>query len=173
MARDVHLTGVERTFPADEIIVSKTDAKGRMTYANDVLITVGGYSEAELLGQPHNIVRHPRMPRCIFQLLWSRIQAGREIFAYVLNRAKNGDHYWVFAHVTPSFAADGGIIGYHSSRRAPRREAIAAIRPLYDELLAIEKAETSPKSGIVAAAAHLDRILAQKEISYDRFVLGL
>lgn len=173
MARDVHLTGIERTFPADEIIVSKTDAKGRVVYANDVLIQVGGYSEAELLGQPHSIVRHPHMPRCIFQLLWSRIQAGREIFAYVINRAKNGDHYWVFAHVTPSFAADGGIVGYHSSRRAPRRDAIAAIRPLYDELLAIEQAEASPKAGMAAAAAHLDRVLAQKEISYDRFVLGL
>lgn len=173
MAKDFSLTGRERTFSANEIIVSKTDAKGRMIYANDVLIQVGGYSEQELLGQPHAIVRHPHMPRCIFKLLWERIRSGREMFAYVLNRAKDGDHYWVFAHVTPNLGPDGAIIGYHSSRRSPKRAAVDAIRPLYAELLAAEQAEASPKAGMEASLARLDRFLAQKDISYDRFVLGL
>lgn len=173
MARDSSLTGCERTFPADEIIVSKTDAKGRLVYVNDVFIQVGGYSESELLGQAHAIVRHPHMPRCVFKLLWDTIQSGREMFAYVLNRAKNGDHYWVFAHVTPSHGTDGGIIGYHSSRRSPKRCAVDVVRPLYADLLAQEQAVTSAQDGMKASLASLNRFLVRKDISYDCFVLGL
>jgi PAS domain S-box-containing protein len=102
MSKAVHLTGVERTFVENEIIVSKTDLKGRITYANDVFIKLAGFTETELLGQPHSIIRHPEMPRCVFKLLWDTIAEGGEIFAYVVNRSKNGDHYWVFAHVTPT-----------------------------------------------------------------------
>ena len=112
-----HLTGVERTFGDDEIIVSKTDTKGRITYANRVFQQVAGYTEDELLGKAHSIVRHPDMPRCVFKFLWDTIGAGNEVFAYVLNKAKNGDHYWVFAHVTPTFDDHGRIISYHSNRR--------------------------------------------------------
>jgi PAS domain S-box-containing protein len=90
---EVPLTGVARTFPDTEIIVSKTDTKGRLTYVNDVFSDVSGYTEAEVLGDPHSLVRHPDMPRCVFKLLWQTIEAGDEIFAYVNNRAKNGDHY--------------------------------------------------------------------------------
>ena len=99
-----NLTGVERTFGEDEIIVSKTDLTGRITYANDVFLRISGYAEAEVLGQPHSIIRHPGTPRAVFSLLWRTIESGREIFAYVVNRAKNGDHYWVLAHVTPTFS---------------------------------------------------------------------
>jgi len=103
----------ESPFDENEIIVSKTDTKGRITYANDVFSRVSQFTVAELLGVPHSIIRHPDMPRCVFKLLWDAIQAKQEIFAYVLNMAKSGDHYWVFAHVTPSFGADGAITGYH------------------------------------------------------------
>ncbi|HMO11052.1 MAG TPA: PAS domain-containing protein, partial [Actinotalea sp.] len=109
-------TGVERTFGADEIIVSKTDPKGRITYANQVFLRVSGYREDEVVGQPHSIVRHPDMPRAVFALLWETIQAGREIFAYINNLAADGAHYWVFAHVTTS-RAGGALVGYHSNRR--------------------------------------------------------
>ena len=100
-------TGVERFFPEDEVIVSKTDFKGRITYANETFLNIAGFTEDEILGQPHSIIRHPDMPRCVFKLLWDTIKARSEIFAYVLNMAKNGDHYWVFAHVTPTFDASG------------------------------------------------------------------
>ena len=96
-------TAVERTFKEDEIIVSKTDLKGIITYANRTFLEVAMYSEDEVLGQPHSLIRHPDMPRCVFKLLWDTIQGGEEIFAYVKNMAKNGDYYWVFAHVTPTF----------------------------------------------------------------------
>ena len=96
-------TGRERMFGEDEIIVSKTDLKGRITYANSVFLRVAGYAEEDVLGQPHSMIRHPGMPRAVFKLLWETIAGGREIFAYVKNMARDGDHYWVFAHVTPSF----------------------------------------------------------------------
>ena len=125
-------TGIESHFGKDEIIVTKTDRKGLITYANDVFQRVSGYSEEELIGQQHNIIRHPDMPRCVFKLLWDTIEGGKEIFAYVVNLSKNGNHYWVLAHVTPTFDAGGRIIGYHSNRRKPRPEAVrdqAALRP--------------------------------------------
>ncbi len=120
-------TGVECFFRNDEIIVSKTDPRGIVTYANDVFIRVSGYTEEQLLGKPHNLIRHPDMPRSVFHLLWRRIQAGNEIFAYVKNMARNGDHYWVHAHVTPTFDASGRIVNFHSNRRVPDRSAIAAV----------------------------------------------
>jgi len=93
MARnDLSMTGVARTFPDTEIIVSKTDAKGRLTYVNDIFSDVSGYREDEVLGELHLLIRHPDMPRCVFKLLWDTIQNGEEVFAYVNNRAKNGDH---------------------------------------------------------------------------------
>ncbi|MBT3307547.1 MAG: PAS domain S-box protein [Alphaproteobacteria bacterium] len=87
MSKDSSLTGVERFFEDDEIIVSKTDLKGRVTYANRVFLRLAGYTEQEVLGQPHSIIRHPEMPRCVFKLLWDTLEDGKEIFAYVINRS--------------------------------------------------------------------------------------
>ncbi|RIK78374.1 MAG: chemotaxis protein [Planctomycetota bacterium] len=167
------LTGVERTFDKDEIIVSKTDLKGRITYANRTFLKVSGYSEAELLGQPHNIIRHPDMPRCVFQLLWETIQSGREIFAYVVNRAKNGDHYWVFANITPTFDGAGHIIGYHSNRRVADRNAVRRIRDLYRQLSAAEAPYANPNQACSASRKVLDGALAQLGQTYEEFVFTL
>ena len=166
-------TGVERTFGENEIIVSKTDPEGRITYANRVFLQVSGYTERELLGQPHNIVRHRDMPRCVFKLLWDTLQAGAEVFAYVVNQAKNGDHYWVLAHVTPTFSPDGRIVGYHSNRRRPRREAIEKVKPLYATLLAEEARHGSQKAGMEAAGALLGNTLAELGVEYDEFAFSL
>ena len=166
-------TGKERAFPEDEIIVSKTDTKGRLTYVNDVFLSVSGFSEPELIGQPHSLIRHPEMPRCVFKLLWDTIASGKELFAYVVNLAKNGDHYWVLAHVTPDIAPDGQIVGYHSNRRVPRREALAKIQPLYQSLLKIEAAAADRKQGMEAAYAALVDQLKREGKPYAEFVLGL
>lgn len=168
----VRPTGREVTFGESELIVSKTDLKGRITYCNDVFCRIAGYRESELLGAPHSIIRHPDMPRCVFKLLWDTIQAKGEIFAYVLNMAKNGDHYWVLAHVTPSLNEAGEIVGYHSNRRKPRAEAVQAAGALYRELKAIEE-RPDRKDGMRAAHAHLVDVLAQQGVTYDRFVLSL
>ncbi|WP_448202839.1 PAS domain-containing protein [Azospirillum sp. sgz302134] len=169
----VTLSGRERTFHEDEIIVSKTDLKGLITYANDVFLRVSGYAEAELLGKPHNIVRHPDMPRCVYKLLWSRIQAGHEIFAYVINKAKNGDHYWVFAHVTPVLAGGQTITGFHSSRRLPSRAAVQAAAGLYALLRAEEAKHADREAAMAASTSMLDSILRDKGTTYDEFVFSL
>lgn len=171
--RDVSLTGVERVFDKDEVIVSKTDLRGRITYANRVFQRVAGYTEAELLGAPHSIVRHPDMPRCVFKLLWDTLAAGQEIFAYVLNRAHNGDHYWVFAHVTPSYDDRGAVVGYHSSRRLPDRAAVDKVVPLYRTLLDIENRHSDRKQGMEASFATVVGLLQEKGIGYDEFVFSL
>jgi PAS domain S-box-containing protein len=167
------LTGTERTFDPDEFIVSKTDLTGRITYANQVFLKVAGYSEDEVLAQPHSLVRHPDMPRCVFQLLWDRIGEGKEIFAYVVNTAKNGDHYWVFAHVTPSFDEAGNVTGFHSNRRLPRAEQIEEVKPLYRQLCDIEESHADRKAGLEASKAALAEILRGKGVEYDEFVLTL
>ena len=174
MAVEKTLTGVERTFRSDELIVSKTDRTGKITYANDVFLHLAGYTEDEILGQPHSIIRHPGMPRAVFKLLWDAIESGEEIFAYVVNRSKCGDHYWVLAHVTPNFDAGGAIIGYHSSRRAPRREAIAKVEPLYAAVIAEERRHSDRKQGLEASYRMLvDAVGKSGFDSYDRFVLSL
>ena len=106
MARPViKPTGVECPFDQEELIVSKTDLKGHITYANDVFVRLSKFPREQVIGAPHSLIRHPDMPRSIFKLLWDTIQAKKEIFAYVVNMARDGDHYWVFAHVTPTFDA--------------------------------------------------------------------
>lgn len=170
---DARLTGVERTFGSDEIIVSKTDTKGRIIYANEVFLRMAGYGEDEILGQPHSIIRHPAMPRAVFKLLWDTIGAGKECFAYVINRSKNGDHYWVLAHVTPTFDANGAIVSYHSNRRSPRRDAVAKAEGLYQELLAIETRHEDRKQGMEAAFQAMVDKLQALGVPYDEFVFAL
>jgi PAS domain S-box-containing protein len=166
-------TGRQARFEAEELIVSKTDLKGRITYANDVFIRVSGYGEAELMGAPHSILRHPAMPRCVFKLLWSTIQGGQELFAYVLNLCKNGDEYWVFAHVTPSYDPHGAHVGYHSNRRAPHPDALEAIGPLYARLLSEESKYADKASGMAASTALLQGHLAERKLDFAQFVFGL
>ena len=174
MARETHLTGVERFFDDDEIIVSKTDLKGNITYANDVFLRIASYTERECLGQPHSMIRNTEMPRCIFKLLWDTIEGGKEIFAYVVNRSKNGDHYWVLAHVTPSLDGSGNIIGYHSNRRVPERGVLNdTIIPLYKALLAEENKHDDRKAGLQASFAMVVNLLKEKGVAYDELVASL
>ncbi len=172
-ARGIRPTDVERFFPEDSIIVSKTDLKGIITYANRVFIEVAGYSERELIGLPHNLIRHPDMPGSVFRLLWDTISSGREIFAYVKNMCKNGDHYWVFAHVTPTFGDDGKIIGYHSSRRVPDRRALATVEGLYRTVLEEERRHTNRGEAVAAGMKLLTDALAKAGVGYDEFIFSL
>lgn len=167
------LTGREVRFDPDEIIVSKTDPRGMLTYVNDVFLRVSGYEEAELIGRPHSIIRHPGMPRCIFKLLWDTISSGNEIFAYVNNRCKNGDHYWVLAHVTPTYGPEHRLVGYHSNRRVPKPAALEAVGPLYAKLLAAEQAAGGVKAGLEAGTRLLEETISKTEKNYDQFILSL
>lgn len=166
-------SGVERTFGADEVIVTKTDLQGRITYANDVFCRVSAYPESEMLGSPHSMIRHPDMPRGVFRLLWDTLAERREIFAYVVNLAGDGAHYWVLAHVTPSVDATGRVVGYHSNRRLPAPGAVAAVEPLYRRLLVEERqhpnAQAAAGAGLAVLQAHLDDV----GTSYDELVWSL
>jgi len=162
-------TSVERTFGREEIIVSKTDPQGRITYANDVFVRVSGFERSELLGRPHSVIRHPDMPRALFQRLWDTIGAGDEIFAYVKNIARDGSFYWVLAHVTPS-SRGGRTVGYHSNRRLPAPGAVREIEILYDLLLAEERRHTTGNRAVAASSALLARELADRGVTYDELV---
>jgi len=166
----LHLTGVERHFGDNELIVSKTDTRGIISYANDVFLDLAGIPRDQVVGMPHNCIRHPQMPHSVFKLLWDTISAGDEIFAYVINRSLNGDHYWVYAHVTPSYDSRGKIVGYHSNRRNPRRDTIEKIIPIYQLLSETESRHTSQKDGIEAATNLLLQFLKDKGTDYEKFI---
>ncbi|MBK6693968.1 MAG: PAS domain-containing protein [Myxococcales bacterium] len=166
-------TGVERRFGPDELIVSKTDIAGRITYANEVFMRVSGFTEDELIGAPHSLIRHPDMPRSVFHFLWQRIQSGKEIFAYVINLAKGGDHYWVFAHVTPSFDEHAKIIGFHSNRRVPREKPLAVMSDLYGALRREEARHSDKASAVAAGTKLLVKSLESLGKSYDELMFAL
>jgi len=139
-------------------IVSETDEKGRITFANDYFQEVSGYTQEELVGQPHSIVRHPDMPKVVFKLLWETIKSGKNINAVVKNLAKDGRYYWIFTEFEIRKDTDTGeIIGYHASRKTISRHVIEVIADLYKKLLEIEK-----KEGIEASEKYLVSFLKEK-----------
>ena len=139
MRENLPITGQEFAFPRGETLVSTTDLKGRITYCNPAFIHVSGYQREELLGQPHNMIRHPDMPEEAFRDMWETIASGRPWTALVKNRRKDGDHYWVQANVTPLMEG-GRPVGYMSVRTEPTREAVEDASRLY-ALMKQEKAE--------------------------------
>jgi PAS domain S-box-containing protein len=168
----INPTAVEKVMREDDFIVSKTDLSGRITYGNRIFIEFSGYTEQELLGAQHNIIRHPDMPRGVFMLLWDTLQRKEECFVYVKNLAKDGSFYWTFANVTANFDRDGNVTGYFSVRRKPRPEAIEIIGELYQGLLDIEK-QAGVRDACTASLAHLNKRLADRGLNYAEFVLSL
>ena len=141
--RKPHTTPIEKevVLKEEDFIVSKTDLKSRILYGNQIFLKMSGWSEEELLGKPHNILRHPDMPRCAFKILYDHIENGKEWFGYVKNLRKDGGYYWVFANISPTYDNNGNMIGYYSVRRKPRDGFKSIIEPLYKTLLNIEASE--------------------------------
>lgn len=166
-------SGNEVSFDQNSFIVSKTDLKGLLTYTNDVFVSISGFEERELIGKPHNVIRHNFMPRGIFRYLWKSLEAQREVFAYVVNRCKNGDHYWVLAHVTPTYDSDRKIIGYHSSRRVPNRKAVEKIVSIYTQMNEVEKKISNPGEAANASLDVLRSLLRKNDMRYDQFIYDL
>jgi len=159
----------EKTFAKNALLVMKTDLKGIITYANRNFISIVGLNEEQLIGQPHNIIRHPDMPKIIFKYLWSYLEDQKEIHAYVKNLCLDGSFYWVMANVTPSFDPHTNkVIGYYSARRVPTPEALEIIKPLYEQLLAAEK-----RGGMNASEKILNNLLKEKGVAYDEFILSI
>jgi PAS domain S-box-containing protein len=161
-------------FASEDLIVSRTNTRGIIQYANDAFLRISGFDVEELLGRPHSIIRHPDMPRSVFQILWSTIQRGEEVFAFVKNQCKNGDYYWVLAYVTPDRDPQTGeISGYFSVRRVANRNAIAQVEGLYHQLWKIESKHASKMKGIEASIASLQQFLDERGLSYVQMVYAL
>ena len=147
-------------------IVSKTDPKGIIEYGNDYFVEISGYSEAELIGQPHSIIRHPDMPKIVFKMMWDRIQHNENIMAVVKNLAKDGSYYWVVTEFEAKIdPITNEIISYTAFRKAAPKKAVETIEPIYKKLIEIEK-----EGGMEASEKYLRGFLEEKEISYDDFI---
>ncbi|MEW6100361.1 MAG: methyl-accepting chemotaxis protein [Pseudomonadota bacterium] len=143
------VTQREYELPPSCTLVSSTDLKGRILYGNPAFVDVSGYTREELLGQPHNLIRHPDMPEEAFRDLWATIEQGRPWSGVVKNRRKNGDHYWVYANVTP-LLEDGRPVGYLSVRTRPTREQVAQAERLYAALREDEQSRRPLRARLAA-----------------------
>ncbi len=162
-----------RDLGENDFIVSKTDIKGRITYANRIFMDIAGFPESELLGVQHNIIRHPDMPRGVFKFMWDTIKAGDEFFGFAKNLCADGGYYWVFANITPDYDKNGKLQGYYSVRRKPPQSALDVLIPVYKEMLAIEK-RPSVKDAPANSIAYLVDVVAQSGAkNYDSLVLSL
>lgn len=122
---------IEITVPAEGVIVSHTDFKGIITYANETFAAISGYKIDELIGKPHNILRHPDMPSSLFQNLWETVKKGEMWSGYVKNMTKSGGYYWVYAQVSPLFEKSGSQIGYKSMRQSVEKFKINELEEAY------------------------------------------
>ncbi len=133
MRKNLPVTEQERTFPAEQKLISSTDLKGKIIHCNDAFVDISGYSRDELIGQPHNLVRHPDMPVEAFTSMWADLKSGRPWMGLVKNRCKNGDYYWVSAYVTPVIAG-GSVVGFESVRTSPDRAMVKRAEAVYRDL---------------------------------------
>lgn len=128
MRNNLPVTDTEYPLDDDSALVSMTDLDSRITYANPAFIQASGFSKEELIGEPHNLVRHPDIPPEAYADLWRTVRAGQQWTAPVKNRRKNGDYYWVKANITP-IIKDGQAVGYMSVRVKPSRDEVAQAAP--------------------------------------------
>jgi PAS domain S-box-containing protein len=155
---------MKRPTPIDEeielknnvYIESDTDPKGVITYANDYFAEISRYTPEELVGQPHNIVRHPDMPKILFKILWDRLKAGENFIAAVKNLAKDGRYYWVFTDFETEKNDAGEITGYKAIRKKISHHVTDLLDPLYKKLVAIEK-----EGGMEASEKYLNDFLKE------------
>lgn len=133
MRKNVPVTQQERTFNKETRLISVTDLHGFIQECNDAFVAISGFTRQELIGQPHNIVRHPDMPSQAFEVMWAHLKQGKPWMGLVKNRCKNGDFYWVDAYVTP-VTQNGALVGFESVRSCPRREDIVRAERVYAEL---------------------------------------
>ncbi len=152
----------------NKLIISKTDKKGLITYGNRYFTDLSGYQPKEYIGKPHNIIRHPDMPKTVFKILWDTVRAKDEVFAYVKNQTKNGSFYWVFANVTPSYAENGSVIGYYSVRRKACETGLNKMIPLYKKMRDAERV-----GGINGGMKVLDDALDACKKEYMDFMIDL
>ncbi|WP_264563908.1 PAS domain-containing protein [Flavobacterium sp. N3904] len=159
----------EVSWDKTQTIMSKTDLYGTIEYANEVFVDVCGYEDYELMAQPHNIIRHPDMPKIVFKVLWENIQKGNQFHGIVKNLAKSGRYYWVITNFEYSRDENGNIVNYIARRKAVPQDVITKhIEPLYKKLLQIEQV-----SGIGASEKYLIGFLEEQGLSYVDLITKL
>lgn len=167
-------TRITRPTPSDrevdwnknKVLLSKTDTKGTILYANEDFIDVSGYDEFELIGQAHNVIRHPDMPKVIFKFLWDSIKSSKNIHAIIKNMSKTGRYYWVITDFKIIADSNGEIVGYFGTRKSvPEDIVVKFIEPLYKKLLHIEEA-----SGMLASEEYLIGFLEERKKTYMEYI---
>ena len=148
MRKNLPVTNQRRTFKPEQRLISVTDTKGIITDCNDAFVAISGYSKTELIGQPHNIVRHPDMPPAAYANMWSYLKQGKSWMGLVKNRCKNGDYYWVDAYVMP-ISEKGQIVGYESVRTCPKEQDVARAEKLYQKINAGGQTRTLPDAAVL------------------------
>jgi PAS domain S-box-containing protein len=159
----------EIKFSKKKFLVSKTDLKGNIIFVNKNFSEISGYSEDELIGAPHNIVRHPDMPKAIFFLIWKNLLSGRGITAVIKNLAKSGKYYWIISDFEPKFDKNGNVVSLTAFRRSAPQYVIDEIEELYSILLRLEK----KKNGMEKSLTYLEGFLEEKNMTYDGYINDL
>ncbi|WP_062053433.1 PAS domain-containing protein [Aquimarina longa] len=156
---------VEIPLDPKKTIMSKTDPKGIIEYANDYFMEISGYEEHELIGQPHNVIRHPDMPKVVFKWLWERLGEKKNMHAVVKNLAKDGRFYWVITDFEVKLDDTGEASSYFARRKAPPKKTIDLVSELYRKILSIEEAR-----GVEVAEKYLIGFLEEKGMTYDEYI---
>lgn len=164
-------TAHEVKLQESDLIVSKTDMKGRITYVNRTFMRISNYAEHEVMGKQHNVIRHPDIPRGVYRLLWQTLKAEQEFFGVVKNLTSEGHFYWVMANVTLDRNAKGGVIGYFSVRRRVAPDAVRVASDLYAEMLRIER-QAGSAAAPDASLAWLQSAMAERKLSFEQFTLA-
>jgi PAS domain S-box-containing protein len=173
MKLNITPNNTQKKLGEQDFIVSKTDASGRITYANRIFMDIAGFPESDLLGVQHNIIRHPEMPRGVFRFMWNTLKAGDEFIGFAKNLCADGGYYWVFANITPDYDKDGKLQGYYSVRRQPPQSALDVLIPVYKEMLAIEKSSSTKDAPEKSLAYLFDVVTQTGAKNYDRLILSL
>jgi len=172
MAQAITATSVEYSLTRNDFIVSKTDLKGNLTYCNKSFLDISQFGEIDLIGHPHNIIRHPDMPKAVFNMLWKTLKNGDEFFGVIKNICLDGGYYWVMANVTPSFDINGKVIGYFSVRRQPSKQMITVFSQLYQKMLQAEN-NKNPKQAVEDSTKILTDFIQEQGVSYNEYIISL
>ena len=165
-------TSNEYTLKPDDLIVTKTDVKGKITYANECFLNICVLEEKDTLNQPHSLIRHPDMPKAVFRMLWNTLEEGNEYFGVIKNLSTDGSFYWVFANITPSFDEDGKTIGYFSVRRHANKELVKVMGNLYQKMVQEEKRYKDDESAMKASTKILTNFINEQGVSYNEYLIS-
>jgi PAS domain S-box-containing protein len=158
----------EAEFDKKRFILSKTDTTGHIISVNPYLYNISGYSEKELIGKQHNVLRHPDMPKAIFYLMWKYLLSGREITVVMKNLTKSGEYYWVVADLKPRFDKKGKIIALTSFQKFAIDDIVDGVEELYETMLRIEKIH-----GMEASVGYMEGFFEERKMTYDGFIYEL